>query len=205
MDWGRIEDVLREWLTPMPRAGTVILLVGAIALTCFAFAAWRGWLQGLRGVMWLGLGTAVSGILVATLAFRLGDAPPPGKSREIVLDPFEGMRHAASLQATRAESANFYGNILLFIPLGFVLTFLFYGWLVARVATATVMGAALSGGIELAQTTMARTADINDIILNGSGAAFGAVLGCGVLIVSRIWKAIGRWVDRRSDAQVSRA
>ncbi len=204
MDWQRIEDILREWLTPMPRAGTVVLLVVALALVSLAFAAWRGWLQGLRGVMWLGLGATVSGILIATLAFRLGDAPPAGQGREVILEPFEGFRRAASPDGPRAEAANFYGNILLFIPLGFVLAFLFYGWLVGRIATAAVVGAALSGGIELSQTTMARVADINDIILNGSGAALGACLGCGVLIVSRIWKAIGHRVDARSDARVTR-
>jgi hypothetical protein len=205
MDWRRIEGVLREWLTPMPRAGTVILLVGTLTLAFFAFAAWRGWLHGPRGVLWLGLGAATSGALIATLAFRLGDAPPPGKGREIVLEPFEGMRHAASLAATRAESANFYGNILLFIPLGFLLALLFYGWLVARVATATIVGAALSGGIELAQTTMDRVADVNDIILNGAGAAIGACLACAVLIVSRVWKATGRSLNAGSSARVSEA
>jgi len=205
VDWQRIEDILREWLTPMPRAGTVVLLVVALALMSLAFAAWRGWLQGLRGVMWLALGATVSGILIATLAFRLGDAPPAGQGGEVIVDPFEGFKHAAGTHATRAESANFYGNILLFIPLGFVLAFLLYGWLVGRVATAAVLGAALSGGIELSQTTMARAADINDIILNGSGSALGACLGCGVLIVSRSWKAIGCWADARSEARVSRA
>jgi glycopeptide antibiotics resistance protein len=195
VDWQRIEDLLREWFTPMPRVGLVVVLVVALALTFFAFAAWRRWLQGLRGMLWTALVAVVSAILIATLGFRIGDAPPSGKSREIILEPFEGMRRAADLSGTRAESANFYGNILLFIPLGFVLVFLLYGWLIGRVATAALLGAALSGGIELSQTTMARAADINDIILNGTGAALGACLACGVLIVSRIWKAIGRWVS----------
>ncbi len=202
MDWRRIEDILREWLTPMPRAGTVLLVVIALTLTFLAFAAWRGLLQGLRGVMWLGLGASVSGILIATLAFRLGDVPPAGQGREVILKPLEGFSHAMSREATRAEAANFYGNVLLFIPLGFVLAFLFYGWLIGRIATAAIVGAALSGGIELAQTTMDRVSDINDIILNGSGTALGACLGCGVLIVSRIWKAIRRRVKAGSSSEV---
>ena len=199
MDWQRIEDILREWFTPMPRAGTVVLLVAALVLLYLAIAAWRGWLKGPRGVWWLGLGAATSGILIATLAFRIGDAPPSGTGREVVLEPLEGFKRAASLSGTRGEAANFYGNILLFIPLGLVLAFLLYGWLVGRVATAAALGAALSGSVELAQTTMARTADINDIILNGTGAALGACLGCGVLVVSRTWKVVGRRVDARSD------
>lgn len=204
MDWQRIEDLLREWFTPMPRVGTVVVLVVALALMFFAFAAWRGWLQGRRGLLWTALVAVVSAILILALGFRIGDAPPPGTTREVVLEPLEGFKSAATLDGTRAESANFYGNILLFIPLGFVLAFLLYGWLIGRVATAAILGAALSGGIELSQTTMARVADINDIILNGSGAALGAVLGCGVLVLSRIWKAVGRWVEADSEARAAR-
>ncbi len=169
MDWQRVEALLSDWMTPMPHAGTVVWVVTALALTFFAFAAWRGWLHGVRGVLWLALGATVSGIVIATLAFRIGDAPPAG-----------------------VEATNFYGNIVLFIPLGLVLAFLFDGRLVGRVAAAAVAGAVLSGGIELTQTTMDRVADINDVILNSSGAALGACLGCGVLIVSRTRKTAKR-------------
>jgi glycopeptide antibiotics resistance protein len=69
------------------------------------------------------------------------------------------------------------GNILLFVPLGF-----FLPWLSARCrrfATTVSIGLAVSVGIELAQLVMLvtglsrRAVDVDDVILNVTGACLG--------------------------------
>lgn len=193
MDWDRIEHFLRELLSPMPGARLTVVRIAAVALAVGIVAAWRGVFVGLRGFLWACLGLTVSAILVATLALRIGDRKPAGAEREVRFDPFEGFRHAAGSYATRTETANFYGNIALFVPLGLLLAWLLYGWLIGRVIVAWVLGAALSASIELTQSTMDRVVDVNDIILNSSGAVLGAILGCVCLLVTRMWK----WATQR--------
>jgi len=190
--WQGIEQFLRDLITPMPGAQITILRILVVILTLGIIAMWRGWLKGLRGWLWAGLAFTVGGTLIATLAFRLGDLAPAGSGSEVQLDAFEGMKHAAGPNAEGFERANFYGNIALFIPLGMLLAWLLYGWLIGRVMIAWILGATLSASIELTQSTLDRTVDINDVILNSSGAALGACLGCGLLVVSRVWKLTQR-------------
>lgn len=185
MTWDHIETFLRKLLSPMPGAQITILRILVVLLALGLVASWRGWLRGARGWLWTALALTVGGTLIATLAFRIGDRAPAGTDREVILQPFEGMRHAAGPHASRIESANFYGNIALFVPLGMILAWLLYGWLITRVAQAWLLGAVLSASIELTQSTMARVVDINDIILNSSGAALGAVLGSIALVFAR--------------------
>lgn len=59
-----------------------------------------------------------------------------------------------------------------------------------------MIGATLSASIELTQSTMDMVVDINDMILNSSGAALGACLGWGVLVASRVVKAVRRSQQR---------
>ena len=197
MTWDRIETLLRHLFSPMPGAQITILRVVVVILALGLLATWRGWLHGLRGWLWAALALTVGGIIIATLAFRMGDRAPVGAGRTIQLQPFEGLRHAAGPDAAGFESANFYGNIALFVPLGIILAWLLYGWLIGRVALAWLLGATLSASIELTQSTMDRVVDINDIILNSSGAALGACLGAAALIVTRLVKAISRARQRR--------
>ena len=75
--------------------------------------------------------------------------------------------------------ANVYGNILMFMPIGVLLVWLWTSPLIARVIMATIAGAGLSLIIELTQLTLGRVADIDDVILNGSGALLGAMLAAG--------------------------
>lgn len=57
---------------------------------------------------------------------------------------------------------------------------------------ATVAGAGLSVIIELTQLTLHRVADIDDVILNGSGALLGALIG---LVTVLLWR-LGAWLVR---------
>ncbi|NYI40435.1 VanZ family protein [Demequina lutea] len=185
MPWDRIVAFLRRLISPMPSAQFTITLVAAVLVTLALIAKRRGWLHGPRGWLWTGLGLSVGGIIIATLAFRIGDQPPAGTGREVILAPFKGLWHAAGPHATPDASANFYGNIALYVPLGVVTVWLLHSQLVKRVALAWLLAAALSTSIELTQSTMNRVADINDVILNSSGAALGACLGGAVLIAMR--------------------
>jgi glycopeptide antibiotics resistance protein len=183
--WNRIVAFLRHLLSPMPTAQTTIVLVVVVLLALALIARRRGWLHGPRGWLWTALGLSVGGIIIATLAFRIGDRPPPGTGREVVLAPFKGLWHAAGPHATQVETANFYGNIALYMPLGVVLAWLLYARLAKRLALAWLVGAMLSASIELTQSTMDRVSDVNDVILNSGGAALGACLGGVVLIAMR--------------------
>lgn len=189
MTWHHIEEFLRDLLSPMPGAQIITFRILVVLMALGLVATWRGWLHGVRGWLWTALALTVGAILIATLAFRIGDRAPAGADSEVILRPFEGMLHAAGPHASRFESANFYGNIALFVPLGMILAWLLYGRLVTRVAQAWLLGAALSALIELTQSTMARVVDINDIVLNSSGAALGAGLAVAVLVVARRKKA----------------
>jgi glycopeptide antibiotics resistance protein len=203
MTWDHLVTILRRLFSPTPSAQITILRVVVVLLALALIATWRGWLKGLRGWLWTLLGLTVGGIIIATLAFRLGDRVPPGTGRSVNVQAFVGLRHAAGPHASRFESANFYGNVALYVPLGMILAWLLYGWLIGRVALAWVIGATLSTAVELTQSTMDRVVDINDIILNSSGAALGACLGCGVLVVSRAIKANGRARQRRSPSPLT--
>ena len=70
-----------------------------------------------------------------------------------------------------ADIRNTFLNILLFIPLGFLLPFLWKKYQSLR--TTILFGFALSLSIELLQILTYRATDINDIIANTFGAALG--------------------------------
>ena len=99
MTWDHLVTLLRRLFSPMPGAQITILRVVVVLLALALIATWRGWLRGLRGWLWAALGLIVGGIIIATLAFRIGDRVPPGTGREVLLDPFHGFRHAAGPHA----------------------------------------------------------------------------------------------------------
>ena len=67
---------------------------------------------------------------------------------------------------------NFLGNIVMFIPIGFSLRLL---WDVSG-AKAILAGLFTSIFIEISQLFLARSSDVDDIILNTTGAALGVLL-----------------------------
>jgi len=147
----------------------------------------------------------VGNIAIATLAFRIGDRKPAGTGGGVQLQPFEGLNHAAGPHGEGFERVNFYGNIALFVPLGMFLAWLLYGWLIGRVALAWLLGATLSASIELTQSTLDRVVEINDIILNSSGAAFGVCRGSPILVFTWLSKSVIGARRRRSSTDVPAA
>ena len=72
------------------------------------------------------------------------------------------------------------GNVAVFVPLGATLALALGGRPAGhRLLLATLIGAFLSAGIELAQTALpTRAAQLDDWLLNTVGTASGALLGC---------------------------
>ncbi len=113
--------------------------------------------------------------LTAIILFKYGGMTNVGG---LNLVPFDWMKpHASSSAAFK----NVFGNFALFIPLGLFLPLLFPK--LGPVKT-TLAGLLLSLAYEVIQyTTSIGVADVDDLILNTCGAAFGALL---------YWLATGR-------------
>ena len=80
------------------------------------------------------------------------------------------------------DSREFAANILLFVPLGFLLRFVFPrgGWVGAVLA-----GAAISVVIEVLQTFTPRVSDPRDLLANTTGAIVGALIAAIVVGIRR--------------------
>jgi len=168
----------------------MLVAVALILIVARISVARRGARHGLRATMWAMLVATTGVILVATLGFSVGDTEAGSR---INIHPLVEIRRGLRSSTSDAAIANLYGNIAMFVPIGLLLVWLWTSPLIARVIMATVAGAGLSVVIELTQLTLSRVADIDDIILNGSGAFVGAVLAALVVVLLRIVK----WARRR--------
>ena len=139
-------------------------------------SARRGWL------------TAVVVVVIAILGLTLRPSPLPGFDTGANLTPLE--HHGRALQALLREPANrdvilrylvtdVLGNVLLFLPLGFVSA----GALgkrraaLPRLSAAFGFGLVLSVAIEAVQLLVpGRATDVDDVIFNVLGALVGAAL-----------------------------
>ena len=167
-----------------------VAVVLALAVLVILVAAWGGMRRALALAPYVLLAMSVTGILVATLGFSVGD----GNGRSgINLTPFEEIRRGLRGGASEVVAANVWGNVAMFVPIGVLLVWIWSSPLWARVIMATVAGTGLSVAIELTQLTLRRVADIDDVILNGAGALLGAIVAGVVVIVVRVV----RWVVRR--------
>jgi len=162
-------------------------VVAALALAVVVVAVVGGMRRALRITPWVLLAMTTVAILVATLGFRVGDPDAPAG---INLHPFVEIRRGLRSGASDIVAANVWGNIAMFVPLGLLLMWLWASPLIARVLMATIAGAGLSVIIELTQLSLHRVADIDDVILNGSGALVGALVG---LVTVLLWR-LGRWL-----------
>jgi glycopeptide antibiotics resistance protein len=128
-------------------------------------------------------------LLATTLAIGAGTLWMSGKSYgKVEPIPFEGLRHLAQRLEHKAVSTNILalifvpivGNILLFLPWGFLLFITLYT--VDRPTVQTyvltlLLGFTLACCIEAWQYFLpSRVADINDIIWNTVGTLAGAIL-----------------------------
>ena len=165
-------------------SASVILIVARVSV------ARGGARHGLRATMWAMLAATVGVILVSTIGFSVGDAEAGSR---VNLHPLVEIRRGLKSSASDMAMANVYGNIAMFVPLGVLLVWLWTSPLIARIIMATIAGAGLSLIIELIQLTLRRVADIDDVILNGSGALLGAVAAALVVVLLRVVN----WVRRR--------
>lgn len=96
------------------------------------------------------------------------------------LDPFATIERALQLGPRSSSYRLLIGNVVAFVPFGILLPMAFRR---LPVATAFVIAVALSAAIELGQLAMStylgyayRSTDVDDVILNVSGAAVGLVV-----------------------------
>lgn len=164
-------------------------VVAALALAVVVVAVVGGMRRALRITPLVLLAMTTVAILVATLGFSVGD---PDASAKINLQPFTEIRRGLRSGASDIVVANVWGNIAMFVPVGLLLMWLWSSPLIARVFMATIAGAGLSVIIELTQLTLHRVADIDDVILNGSGALLGALVG---MVTVLLWR-LGAWLVR---------
>jgi len=161
----------------------------ALALLVIVVAAWGGMRRALVLAPYVLLAMTVTGILVATLGFSVGDGTGPSG---VNLTPFAEIRRGLHTGAADVVSANVWGNIAMFVPVGMLLMWLWTSPLLARILMATLAGAGLSVAIELTQLTLHRVADIDDVILNGAGALAGALVAAVIVLVIRLVHVIAR-------------
>lgn len=171
-----------------------VAVVAALALLVVLVAVWGGMRRALRLAPAVLLAMSVTGILVATLGFSVGD----GNGRSgINLEPLVEIRRGLKTGASEVVAANVWGNIAMFVPVGALLVWMWTSPLIARIAMATIAGTGLSVAIELTQLTLHRVADIDDVILNGAGALAGALVASVFVLLWRLMRLVVRWVRAR--------
>jgi glycopeptide antibiotics resistance protein len=109
-------------------------------------------------------------VVLAIAAVALVPTAYAGQERALTLIPGHGLDRPWQ---SSIAAGNIFGNMLLFLPLGFLLP-LRFGWL-RPAGRLVLLVTASSLGIELAQyaLNLGRAADINDIVFNVAGAAVG--------------------------------
>ncbi|MBT8207639.1 MAG: VanZ family protein, partial [Acidimicrobiia bacterium] len=113
----------------------------------------------------------------------------------INLVPFASITQLIQHTNTQVAFTNIVGNVVLFMPLGFLLPILFRS--LQRPWPMIWRGAAISVAIELMQLiTRARAVDIDDVILNTLGAALGFAIYRVVATLIRRFGLGRRLLDR---------
>jgi VanZ like protein len=104
------------------------------------------------------------------------------------LTPGAGVRTALSNVNSDLGLLNVLGNVVMFVPIGFLAllaTRLRFGGVVASCL-------ALSASVEIAQLTLGRSLDVDDVLLNTLGGVAGAAAGLAVLAVLAHGRRLGR-------------
>ena len=150
-----------------------ILGVGVLTVLVVAAAGWKR-SRNLRPALWTGLVITLAMIGLVTLGSVV--MGPYMGAPGVNLVPFQEIQRGLNYRGTAAE-LNLVGNIALFMPLGVAIACLAHGGFWARWALAIVSGLVLSAAIEVTQYSLGRVADIDDVILNTSGALAGGLVG----------------------------
>lgn len=168
----------------------MLLGIGAALVLFVCLLPWRKRRMGDRG---LTSGTGRELVLLVLFLFSGGMAvltlcPEPGwlwsGLRYGYWTPFFGdqafpLAHRVNLiPFSQGDSLfNIAGNVVMFLPFGFLAALLFRGWTWKR---ALALGLAVTAGIECWQIAVGRFFDIDDIILNAFGVLCGYWLRLGL-------------------------
>lgn len=104
-----------------------------------------------------------------------------GGSGGVNLVPFRTIRLQLEGLDPVLAAWNLLGNLALLVPFA-VLSRAAWGW---RVLTTTAAGVVLSVAVEVGQRHSGRSADVDDVLVNGLGALLGAVLAAVVVRLAR--------------------
>ncbi|WP_082092252.1 VanZ family protein [Demequina pelophila] len=188
-----------ESSVPYAAVGLGLTLLAAVLGTM------RG--RGARAALWAALVACLAVIGWLTIGDTLASSHTGAAS--VNLTPFQEIDRALNSQSQRVW-LNLIGNVAMFMPLGAVIAALIRRGFWLRVLSALFAGVVLSVGIEMAQYTLGRVADIDDVLLNSAGALLGglvvAVLVGGVELARRgRARARRNYHGRRASSSVGRA
>ncbi|MEV6276072.1 VanZ family protein [Nocardia sp. NPDC051832] len=162
--WDSWGDVLVVWALAVP-----MLIVGAGLVFRARVRQGRAPEQAFRDT------AAEAGILGGTLPWVWMILTPADGERQVILVPlrdlFETLTEASSNTVVQVTA-----NMVLFLPLGFLLPLRFPRC--AGVLRMTLVGAGLSASLEIAQYVLdlGRYTSIDDVLMNAAGAGIGAYL-----------------------------
>lgn len=187
-------EVLRYGMKMLPAAMLGLLAYGLTLYPRYRRLQAKGLESGGRREIWLAVFIMfVAGLLWLTVLprFRWADGQLvmlPGGYGLINLKPFlifEQSRILAKQGVKHYFLINFWGNIGMFLPIGFFPALLWRKW---KWWKSFLCGFGLSMFIELAQIPIQRGTDIDDLWMNTLGAGLGYVL---YWLLAKIWPATG--------------
>ncbi len=169
-----LQSIVKDILPLLPAA--VLLCLASVLL-----AKVKGYRASIRHAIGVGLfALFLAGLFSVTISFdSIWHDLINGKLQlkgEIDLIPFDGITKILNSDSDDYILVNIFGNIGMFLPVGFCLPLL---WRRFNTAPPTVAaGFLLSCFIETMQLFTFRATDIDDVFLNTLGTAFGFLLVC---------------------------
>ncbi len=163
-----------------------LVIVAAVAAVVAYSLARRGpkggHLRARRAATRALLASYIVGLLWWTIVLA---NPNYDGSRHANLVPFREIARSLTDREPGYGLLNFWGNIVAFVPVGALALLSFRrvrgAWLAAIGA-----GGAVSVAIEIAQYSIGRSADVDDVILNVAGVAAGVAVAA---ITRRVWSS----------------
>ncbi len=152
----------------------ILWIIAGAALAALG-ASWLTARRGRRAVVAAVASALLIGALIAILWVSLAEGPRQS-GVGVNLIPFRGILDQLSNVNTGLGLLNIMGNVVMYLPIGLLVPLAVR----RRWITGLAAGAAMSVTIETLQLLTGRGAmDIDDVILNVTGAALGAAIAAG--------------------------